>query len=992
MPSGQQVKGFRLSRGGIIDRSRTLSFTFDGECYRGYLGDTLASALLANGVRLVGRSFKYHRPRGILTAGSEEPNALVELRGGARREPNTRATVVELYQGLAAASQNRWPSLRFDLQAVNSLLAPFFGAGFYYKTFMWPPALWEKLYEPAIRRAAGLGRASLEPDPDRYEKAWAHCDVLVIGSGPTGLTAALAAGRAGARVILAEEDFRLGGRLLSETVTIGGKPAADWAENAVADLSSLPNVRLMPRTTVFGVYDGNTYGAIERVNDHVATPPPFEPRHRGWRIVAKRAVLAAGALERPMTFANNDRPGIMLTSAVRTYLNRFAVAPGRQAVVLASCDDGWRTAEDLTDAGVSVEAVVDTRANARRRPDAPWRTIAGGTVEKAHGGTALTGVTVRDGTGQQLDVDCDLLAMSNGWNPTLHLTCHLGHKPAWNEAAHGFVPASTPPGMTVGGAAAGHFSLSKCLADGARLGAQAATEAGFAANPSPPPAVGPELGHDPEPRWPKPGSGAKAFLDFQNDVTVSDVELAHREGYGAPEHVKRYTTLGMGTEQGKTANVAALAFIAGLTGRTIPETGTTVFRSPYTPASFGALAGTHRGEDFRPKRLPPSHAWAQAHGAVFADAGLWQRAQYFRKAGETSWQQSVAREAWTVRQAVGVFDVSTLGKIDVQGADAAAFLDRVYVNTLSTLPVGRARYAVMLREDGFVLDDGTVSRLGEQHFLATTTTAHAAKVLEHLHFCHQVLWPGLDVAIESVTEQWAQFAVAGPRSRDVLAKLIAPVSDVGNDALPYMGVRDVMIGGVPGRLYRVSFSGELAYEVAVPAAYGDALFRLLIEAGAGFGIAPYGTEALNVLRIEKGHPSGPEIDGRTTARDLGLGKLVSAKKDCVGRVLSERPALVAFDRPILVGLKAVDPAQSLSAGAHLLAPGAPASAEHDDGHLTSVARSPTLGCDIGLGFLKRGRERIGERIRAVDLLRGHDVLCEVVDPVFIDAKGERLRG
>jgi methylglutamate dehydrogenase subunit C len=992
MAGDRQAGGFRLPRGGLVDRSRTLSFTFDGDPYRGYTGDTLASALAANGVRLVGRSFKYHRPRGILTAGSEEPNALVELRSGARCEPNTRATVVELYQGLAATSQNRWPSLQFDLLAVNSLLAPFFPAGFYYKTFMWPGALWEKLYEPSIRRAAGLGSASLKPDPDRYEKAWAHCDVLVIGAGPTGLMAALAAGRAGARVILADEDFRFGGRLLAEVVTIGGEGAAAWAERTVAELASLPNVRLMPRTTVFGVYDGLTYGAIERVNDHVATPPQYEPRQRGWRIIAKRAVLAAGATERPLTFPNNDRPGIMLAGAVRTYLNRFAVAPGKRAVVVTSSDDGWRTARDLARAAVEIVAVVDTRAGAKPREAAAFRVIAGGSVETAHGGQALTGLTVHDVVGSPIKLDCDLVVMSNGWNPTVHLTCHLGHKPQWREDIQAFVPATLPPGMAAGGAAAGTYALAGCLADGARLGAQAVEGAGLKPVAIPVPAAEREETGTVAPCWPRPGMAAGAFVDFQNDVTTKDVELAHREGYGAPEHVKRYTTLGMGTEQGKTANVTALAVIAALDGRTIPDAGTTTFRPPYTPISFGALAGSHRGHEFRPTRLPPSHEWAASNGAVFAETGLWLRAQYFRQNGDAGWQQSVAREAETVRRAAGICDVSTLGKIDVQGSDAAAFLDRVYANMISTLPLGRARYGIMLREDGFVLDDGTVSRLADQHFVLTTTTAHAEKVLQHLHFCHQVLWPTLDVAIVSVTEQWAQFAVAGPRARDVLIKLSDDPAGLSNAALPFMGVTEIRVGGVAGRVFRVSFSGELAYEVAVPTTYGDALFRALMDAGAEFGVTPYGTEALNVLRIEKGHASGPEIDGRTTARDLGMEKLVSAKKDCIGRVMSAREALITPERPMLVGFKAVDPEASLSAGAHLLAVGKPATAEHDEGHISSVARSPALKCDIGLGFLRYGRRRIGERVWSIDLLRGRDVLCEVVDPVFIDAKGERLRG
>ena len=793
-------------------------------------------------------------------------------------------------------------------------------------------------------------------------------------------------------MIVAEEDFRFGGRLLSETLKIGGEAGASWAEKVVAELSALPNVRLMPRTTVFGCYDGTTYGAVERVSDHVASPPPFEPRQRGWRIVAKRAVLAAGATERPLTFANNDRPGIMLGSAVRTYVNRFAVTPAKRAVVVTSSDDGWRTARDLTAAGISVAAVVDTRTGKiPSREGDRWQVIQGGRIETTHGRLAIDGVTIRDAAGQAHAIECDLLAMSNGWNPVLHLTCHLGNKPQWREDLQAFVPDTLPPGMSVGGAAAGNFSLTACLADGARLGVQAAVDAGFPGKAVTLPAVDADDGSSSEALWPQPGSAAKTFIDFQNDVTASDVELAHREGYGAVEHIKRYTTLGMGSEQGKTANVAALALAAALSRRSIPETGTTTFRPPYTPVAIGALAGPHRGAHFKPTRLTSSHDWAHDQGAVFAETGLWLRPQYFRKAGETHWRESVDREVTAVRSTVGICDVSTLGKIDISGPDAAAFLDRVYVNTFSTLGVGKVRYGLMLREDGFALDDGTVCRWGEQQFVTTTTTAHAERVLEHLHYCHQVLWPQLDVAIIPVTEEWAQVAVAGPRARDVLAKIIDR-GDISNAALPYMGAVEIGIGNVTGRLFRVSFSGELAYEIAVPVLYGEALMCALMQAGAEFGITPYGTEALNVLRIEKGHVSGPEIDGRTTARDLGLGKLVSGKKDCIGRVMSARPALVAPERPILVGLKALNINDKLSAGAHLIALGRPTTADNDDGHVSSVAFSPSLGHEIGLGFLKHGAERIGERIRAVDLLRDRDVECRVVEPVFIDPKGERLRG
>lgn len=989
---------YRLASGGLIDRDRTLSFRFDGKSYEGHPGDTLASALLANGVRLFGRSFKYHRPRGLLSAGPEEPNALVELRSGARREPNTRATMVELFQDLDATSQNRWPSLAFDVLSINSLAAPALVAGFYYKTFMWPAAFWEKLYEPLIRRAAGLGRAAEVEDPDHYEKAFAFCDVLVIGAGPAGLSAALTAGRSGARVIICDEDFRLGGRLLAEKREIDGRPAADWLAATLAELASLSEVRIMPRTSVFGLYDHGVYGAVERVNDHFAVPPAHQPRQRSWRIYAKRAILASGALERPVVFAGNDRPGVMLGSAVRTYVNRYGVLPGREAVVFTAGDSGWATARDLVAAGARLAAIVDSRSEV----DPELKALAarlgaqvytGGVVEATRGGRVLRGVTIRDSFGKRAALACDLLAVSNGWNPTLHLTSHQNGKPVWDEAIQAFVPSRLPPGLAVAGSAAGRFMLAEALQDGARLGREAVIEVGLA-----PAATGPVPETDGEtnalmPIWRVRGGRGKAFVDLQNDVTDKDVELAGREGFRSVEHLKRYTTLGMATDQGKTSNLAGLAIMAEQMGKSIRETGTTTFRPPYNPVAIGALAGHHRGRDFRPVRLAPTHDWSRKQGAAFVETGEWLRPQNYPKPGEQNWLDTVNREVLAVRGGVGICDVSTLGKVDIQGTGAAEFLERVYINGWKTLPIGKARYGLMLREDGFVMDDGTTSRLGENHFLMTTTTISAAKVMQHLEFCHQVLWPELDVRTISVTEQWAQVAVAGPKSREVLRLVIDAEHNISNEAFPYLAAREVTVGGgIQARLFRISFSGELAYELAVPADYGEAMMHALMAAGETFGITPYGLDALNVMRIEKGHAVGAELNGQTTAGDLGLAKMMSSKKDFIGRLMAKREALEQADRMILVGLRPVDTSKELRAGAHFIRVGRAAQMENDEGYMTSAAYSPNLKHWIGLGFLKNGPTRIGERVRAVDLVRNSDVEVEICSPHFYDPEGARLHG
>ena len=798
---------------GLDGGSTPVRFRFNGKEFSGRIGDTLASALLANGQRLVGRSFKYHRPRGIFSAGSEEPNALVELRGGAFREPNTKATVIELFDGLEASSQNHRGSLEFDLLAVNDLLSPFLTAGFYYKTFMWPKSFWERLYEPFIRSAAGLGSLSMQPDPDSYDKGFIHCDVLVVGAGPTGLSAALAAGRAGARTVLADEDFRFGGRLNSETLEVDGKPGHEWAIDAVSELRSFPNVRLMPRTTVYGAYDHGVFGALERRTDHLKDSGGM-PRQILWRIYSKRSVVCAGATERPIAFPGNDRPGIMLAGAVRSYLNRFGVAAGNRVAVLANHDDGMRTARDLATKGVDAVAVIEAGGfqSTAALPEGVRR-IAGAILGTA-GRKQLKSVRLADGS--RLEVDC--LAVSGGWNPNVQLTCHQRGRPVWKEGISAFVPGDElPPGMLVAGAANGSFSLPLCMSEGLAAGAEAAESTGHAPKPAEPPATSEDIFRI-TPFWHVGEGRGRAWVDHQNDVTIKDIDLSVREGMHSVEHLKRYTTLGMATDQGRTSNVLAVAITAELTGKPIAQTGTTIFRPPCTPVPIGAFAGRSKAKDFRPTRLTPSHRWAEERGAVFVETGNWLRAQWYPTEGETHWRESVDREVLATRNSVGICDVSTLGKIDIQGRDAGEFVNRIYCNGFAKLPVGRVRYGLMLREDGIAYDDGTTARMAENHYVMTTTTANAVLVFRNLEFARQCLWPGLDVHLISITDGWAQFSVAGPNSRSLLRKVVDPEHDISNDAFPFMACAELTVcGGIGARLFRISFSGELAYEIAVPA-------------------------------------------------------------------------------------------------------------------------------------------------------------------------------
>ncbi len=973
---------------GLLDTSKVLNFHFDGRLFAGHPGDTLASALLANGQRLIGRSFKYHRPRGIFSAGSEEPNALLELRRGALQEANTRATVAEIFDGLQAHSQNYRGSLKHDLMAVTDLLSPLLSAGFYYKTFMWPKSFWEKLYEPMIRASAGLGRASAEADPDCYDKGFLHCDILIIGAGPAGLAAALVGARAGARLILVDEDFRMGGRLNAENYEVAGVKGSQWVEEALAELTTMDNVRLFSRTTVYGVFDHGIYGAVERVSDHLPSSEG-KPRQILWRIFSRRAILCAGATERSIAFGNNDRPGIMLAGGVRAYLNRWGVTSGKRVAVFTNNDDGWRTAVDLAAHGVQISAVIDCRELSPLAAPHGASIVMGGRIVDTKGRHGITSLTLDNG--QQIQTDC--LAVSGGWSPNVHLTCHQRGRPVWRDEIAAFVPdTELPRGMMVAGAASGTLTLAAVLAEGHEAANTVVKDLGFTCSSKAAPVASNESARV-SAFWHVKESQARAWLDLQNDVTVKDIKLAWQEGYKSVEHVKRYTTLGMATDQGKTANIPALAIMAECSGKTIAETGTTIFRPPYTPVAIGAFAGRSRGKEFRPYRLTPSHQWAEEQGAIFVETGLWMRAQWFPNAGETQWRESVDREVMQTRASVGVCDVTTLGKVDIQGRDAARFINKVYANAFAKLAVGKTRYGLMLREDGIAMDDGTTARLSEHHFLMTTTTANAVSVFRHLEFCRQCLWPELDVQLISATEQYAQYAVAGPNARKLLQKIVDPPFDISNAAFAFMACAEITIcGGTPARLFRISFSGELAYEIAVPARYGDSLIRVLMAAGKEFDVVPYGTEALGVMRIEKGHAAGNELTGQTTALNLGMAQMVSKKKDCIGNILSERAALTHKGSTILMGFRPVNRLENLKAGAHFISRGKAASTENDEGWMSSVAFSPNLGHSIGLGFIQRGNERLGEIVQAVDPLRNQNIAVEIVSPHFIDPKGERLRG
>jgi sarcosine oxidase subunit alpha len=960
---------FRLATDGRIDRSRTLRFRFDGRDYEGHPGDTLASALLANGVRLVARSFKFHRPRGIFAAGMEEPSALVRLEA----EPNRRATDIALYDGLTAASQHAWPRLGFDLAAIVGWFAPLFPAGFYYKIFFRSPALWARVWEPLLRRMAGLGGVPREPDPARHDKTYTHCDVLVVGAGPAGLAATLAAGRSGARVILAEADREPGGVLLRRPDAVG----ADWLGQTKAELTALPETRVLSQTTVFGRYDGNYLMAAER----------GAARQRLWHIRARRVVLATGALERPLLFPGNDRPGIMLANAVETYVNRYGAAPCRRAVLFTNNDDAYHAAAALTAAGVVVAAVIDLRAEpgaAARALVAGITVYAGHAVIRTSGGRQLRRVTIRPLAGGPVTkIECDLLAVSGGWNPAVHLFAHAQGRLRYDERLAAFVPDAIEPECEPAGAARGSFDLAACFAEGAAAGARAAAACGFLATELDLPQIAPSAEAPPETRWLLPGDdgGRKSFVDLHNDVTAADIALAAREGFSAIEHVKRWTTLGMGTDQGKTGNIPGLALLSQSLGRAIADTGTTTFRPPYVPVGFGLLAGRERGRFFDPVRVTPLHDWHVAAGAVFEDVGQWKRARYYPRPGEGI-DAAVRRECLAVRDGVALLDASTLGKIEVSGPDAARFLDRMYINRWSNLSVGRCRYGVICRDDGMVFDDGVGARLAADRFFVTTTTGNAGAVLDWFEEWLQTEWPELDVFCTSLTEEFANATLAGPAARDVLAAL-APRLDLAG--FPFMAMREADIAGNPARIFRIGFAGELAYEINMPSAAGMTLWQRLIDAGEPYGITPYGTEAMHVLRAEKGYfIVGQETDGSVTPHDLGL---AVKQEDFLGRRSLWRSDMIRPDRKQLVGILPDDPAVVLVEGAQLIAePGSTTMI----GHVTSSYFGARIGRGFALALVQAGRERFGEPVWAWH--DGNVYPAQICSPVFYDPEGARRDG
>ena len=998
--SSHRVSG-RVEGKGRINRSRPVNFTFDGKTYQGYEGDTVASALLANGVHLMGRSFKYHRPRGPVAAGSEEPNALIGTRRGPGRfEPNTRATVQEIWGGLETSSQNKYPSLKFDVGAVNDAAYMLFSAGFYYKTFMWPRSFWDKVYEPFIRAAAGLGVSPTEEDPDSYASRNLHCDVLIVGAGPSGLAAARVAAEAGLKVVLVDENPEVGGTLLSEPqAQIGGTAAWDWVAAELAALKAA-GVKVMTRTTAIGYYHQNLIGLCERLTDHLPNLPADTPRERLWRVRAKQVVLAQGALEKPLVFHGNDRPGVMLAGAAQSYLNRYGVLVGQRPVVLTSHDSAWYAAFDLADAGARVQAIADTRetvdeallTGARQR-GIPVK--LGRTATATKGRLRVSSIRLNPVSGGKVgageEIACDAVLMSGGWTPSLHLFSHTKGTLAWDDDRTTFLPERTPEDCVIAGASRGVWGIAAALNDGAEKGREVALALGTSADAASyavaQDRAGTGVSHKELPTDLSPGK-AKAFVDYQNDVTAKDLRLAVREGMRSIEHVKRYTTNGMATDQGKMSNINGLNIASDALGKKQPQVGLTTFRPPYTPTSFGAFAGYHRGGHFEVTRKTQIDLWAEEQGAVFEPVGQWRRAWYFPKPGEDM-EAAVRRECRATRAGVGIFDASTLGKIEVVGPDAVEFMNRMYTNPWTKLAPGRCRYGLLCGDDGFIRDDGVIGRMAQDKFHVTTTTGGAARVLNMMEDYLQTEWPDLDVWLTSTTEAWSTIALNGPEAARLLAPLVEGV-ELTEAAFPHMSCVECTVAGMPARLFRVSFTGEIGFEVNVPAPMGRKLWELLWEAGQRFNICAYGTETMHVLRAEKGYIIvGQDTDGTVTPYDAGMGWAVGkAKPDFVGKRGLARPDLVAEGRKQLVGLLTED-GSKLEEGAQIVFDPKQAIPMTMVGHVTSSYHSDAAGRPIALALVQGGHGRMGETVHIP--MPERTIAAKITSTVFVDPENTRLK-
>ena len=993
---------FRLNKEGLINRNKKISFTFNGKKLFGYEGDTIASALIANGIHLVGRSFKYHRPRGFFGAGVEEPNAKLQVEFNGHSEPNVNATEMELVEGLSATSQNCWPSVNFDIGAINNFLKMFFPAGFYYKTFMWPKSFWYKIYEPFIRKAAGLGVASIEKDKERYEHKFEYCDLLVTGSGPSGLASAYAAAKNGAKVILAEDKPRFGGTLLTDDVSIDNLSGKDWAEKIITELKSMPNVTVKNRSQVFGYYDHNMLVMFERVSDHLEKKSKFTPRQRLWYIRAKETILSTGSIERPIVFGNNDTPGIFLSAAAKEYMKVYGVLVGKKPLIFTNNDSAYETALEFKKNNVE-PIILDTREehSSELIDEAKSKGID---IRFSHGVIVANGYKkVKSAKIGKLNkdknsfekietVDCDCICVSGFWTPSVHLASQSGNKLKYEEKIDAFIPDKKKQHETSVGAANGSFTLEESLKNGFENGSNLSAKITDTKTEIAIPNVNEKKygAHDKFWCMPLPkNENPKRFVDFQNDVSVSDIEIALREGYRSIEHVKRYTTLGMATDQGRTSNLNGLQLVSNIENKIVPEVGHTTFRPPFTPITIGTIVGREVGMEYMPTRKTPMHEWHEKNNAVFVDAGAWKRPRYYKLGSETLFEAS-KREAKNVRENVGICDVTTLGKIDIKGPDAAEFLNRVYTNAWMKLPVGKARYGLMLREDGIVMDDGTTTRISENHYHMTTTTAQAANVLSHLEYYLQIVWPELNVNVVSTTEQWAGAAIAGPKSRDMLSKLY-PDLDVSNDALPFMGYKEAEFFGVPSRIFRISFSGELAYEINVKSDHGMFMWEKMMEVGKEFGNQPYGTEALSTLRIEMGHVAGPELDGRTIPSDVSLNGLVSKKKDFIGKNSLGREAFNVESRQKIVGLIPIDRKSSIPEGSHIVQDQNAKLPNPKLGHVSSSCWSVENNNPFSLAIMKDGKNMIGKKFFAVSPLKNKSIEVEVISSHYVDPEGKRVR-